>query len=153
MYEGDWSAAPLQSIGGEMGQIFPDPEATNFEPTELLGRLPYLREVLDTFECPLLAVRFLRLKAGSRIREHRDYKLALEDGEIRIHIPVHTNDEVDFRLNGKRLTLREGECWYVNTSLPHSVVNGGMADRIHLVLDCQVNEWLRSLFPAESAVG
>ena len=152
MYEGDWSAAPLRSIGGQMRQIFPDPQATDFAPTELLGRLAYYQEVLNTFECPLLAARFLRLRAGSRIREHRDYKLAFEDGEIRIHIPVHTNDRVDFRLNGKQLTLREGECWYLNTSLPHSVVNGGEADRIHLVLDCRVNDWLRSFFPGESSL-
>ena len=152
MYEGDWSAAPLRSIRGRTGQIFPDPEATEFEGTELLERLPYYRKVLSRFECPLLAARFLRLRRGSRIREHTDYKLGFEDGEIRVHIPVHTNDQVDFRLNGKRLTLREGECWYVNTSLRHSVENLGEADRIHLVIDCRVNDWVRSFFPAEPVI-
>lgn len=152
MYEGDWSALPLRSIGGESGQIFPDPEATNFAPTKVLGQTPYFQEVLDSFQCPLLAARLLRLRAGSRIREHRDYKLAFEDGEIRVHIPIHTNDLVDFRINGRRVILREGECWYVNTSLPHSVANGGEADRIHLVIDCRVDDWLKSFFPSESSL-
>jgi len=51
---------------------------------------------------------------------------------------------------GERVILREGECWYVNTSLPHRVANLGQTDRIHLVIDCEVNGWLRSFFPAES---
>jgi len=150
IYEGDWSALPLRSIGGQVNQIFPDPTARNFEPTEILRHSPYFQEVLDTFRCPLLAARLLRLKAGSRIREHTDYKLAFEDGELRMHVPVQTNDDVEFYVAGERVILREGECWYVNTSLPHRVANLGQTDRIHLVIDCEVNGWLRSFFPAES---
>ena len=150
VYEGDWSAVPLRSIGGQVAQIFPDPLARNFEPTEILRRCEYFQEVLDTFQCPLLAARLLRLKAGSRIREHTDYKLAFEDGELRVHIPIRTNDRVEFYVAGQRIVLAEGECWYVNTSLPHRVENLGETDRIHLVIDCEVNEWLRSFFSLES---
>jgi aspartyl/asparaginyl beta-hydroxylase (cupin superfamily) len=153
IFEGDWSAVPLRSIGGAMGQIFPDPEARNFEATEILRRCPYFQEVLKAFDCPLLAARLLRLKAGSVIREHTDYKLAYEDGELRVHIPVYTNDHVEFYVAGQRVILAEGECWYVNTSLPHRVANRGDADRIHLVIDCEVNDWLRTFFQAEVAAG
>jgi aspartyl/asparaginyl beta-hydroxylase len=149
MYEGDWSAVPLRSIGGELRQIFPDPEARNFAPTEILLRSPYFQEVLATFQCPLLAARLLRLKAGSSIREHTDYKLAFEDGELRIHVPIHTSDRVEFYVAGERVILAEGEAWYVNTSLPHRVANLGDTDRIHLVVDCEVNGWLRSFFPPQ----
>jgi Aspartyl/Asparaginyl beta-hydroxylase len=147
VYEGDWSVVPLRSIGGQARQIFPDPTARNFEPTEILARCPYFQEVVGAFQCPVLAARLLRLKAGSRIREHTDYKLAYEDGELRVHIPVHTNDRVEFYVAGQRVVLGEGECWYVNTSLPHRVDNMGEADRIHLVIDCEVNDWLRAFFP------
>jgi len=34
--------------------------------------------------------------------------------------------------------------------MPHSVENRGDTDRIHLVLELEVNEWLRSIFPPES---
>ena len=54
-------------------------------------------------------------------------------------------DRVDFRLNGERITLREGECWYLRLSDPHSVTNGGDTDRIRLVIDAAVNEWLMDL--------
>jgi aspartyl/asparaginyl beta-hydroxylase (cupin superfamily) len=148
IYQGDWSAVPLRSVGGQIGQIFPDPTARNFESTEILMRCPYFQEVLRAFDCPLLAARLLRLKAGSRIREHTDYKLAYEDGELRVHVPIHTNDGVEFYVAGQRIILAEGECWYVNTSLPHRVDNLGETDRIHLVIDCEVNDWVRSFFPA-----
>jgi hypothetical protein len=38
--------------------------------------------------------------------------------------------------------MKEGECWYLNFNLPHRVKNSGTADRIHLVIDCVVNDWL-----------
>ena len=145
-YEGDWSAAPLRSIGGRIDHIYADPVARDFAPTPLLTGCPYFQAVLAQFQCPLLGARLLRLKAGSRIREHTDLNLGYEDGEIRVHVPVHTNPGVEFYVAGQRVTLGEGECWYVNTSLPHRVVNRGAADRIHLVIDCVVDDWVRGIF-------
>ena len=143
-YEGDWSAVPLRSIGGRTDHIYPDPAAKNaFADTPLLARCPYIREVLATMRCPLQAVRFLRLKEGSVIKEHRDHELGFEDGEVRLHIPVITNPEVEFVLNQVRIIMNEGECWYLNVNQPHRVANRGAADRIHLVIDCVVNDWLR----------
>lgn len=49
-------------------------------------------------------------------------------------------------LDGKRIEMAEGEAWYLNFNLYHSVRNKGTAARIHLVIDCKVNEWFRSLF-------
>lgn len=143
-YVGDWSAVPLRSVGGRADQIYPDPTAKlSFADTPLLGRCPYIREVLDFFACPQQAVRFLRLKAGSVIKPHRDHELGFEDGEVRLHIPVRTNSEVHFILDGQRIVMSEGECWYNNFNLVHSVENRGPTDRIHLVIDCVVNDWLR----------
>jgi hypothetical protein len=65
---------------------------------------------------------------------------------VRIHIPVVTNPDVDFRLNGAPLTMEAGSAWYLRLSDPHSVVNGGGADRVHLVVDATVNDWLKDLF-------
>jgi hypothetical protein len=151
MFEGDWSALPLRSLGGRAGQIFPDPEADEaFADTPLLDLCPYVREVLARFDCPLLAVRFLRLKAGSIIREHRDFALDFEDGEVRVHVPVRTNPEVEFVVDGRRVDMAEGSCWYVNVNLPHRVANRGATDRVHLVIDCTVNDWLRRWFMQEA---
>lgn len=142
-YEGDWSGAALRSVGGQAGRLYPDPTAgAAFADTPLLARCPGARAALDQFCCPLLAVRFLRLGAGSRIREHRDLDLGYEDGEVRIHVPVSTDPAVDFVLDGRRVEMADGEAWYMDLNLPHSVVNRGPTPRIHLVVDCVVDGWL-----------
>jgi hypothetical protein len=149
-YEGDWSGVSLRSVGGAPGAIYPDPTTdAAFADTPVLGRCPSFQAVLAQFHCPLRSVRLLRLGGGSRIREHRDYKLGYEDGEVRIHIPVTTNPEVDFFVNARKLRMEVGESWYINFNLPHRVVNRGSTPRIHLVVDCVVNDWLRGLLPEE----
>src|SRR5262249_18049726 len=114
--------------------------------TPVLGRCTYFQEVLRSFECPLSSVRLLRLGAGARIREHTDLNLGYEDEEIRMHIPVATNPQAEFFLKGERVLMNSGECWYLNFNLPHRLYNGGTTDRVHLVIDCRVDEWVRALF-------
>src|SRR5690348_3878731 len=151
-YEGAWSVIPLRSVGGAARQIYPDPtKHDSFADTPHLARCPYVREVLGRFQCAQLAVRFLRLAPGSIIKEHKDFKLGFEDGEVRFHIPVITNPSVEFVLNGSRVIMNEGECWYLDLNLPHRVANRGTTDRIHLVVDCILNDWLRELLLRESA--
>jgi hypothetical protein len=151
VYEGDWSGVALRSVGGLSDKLYPDPMATaSYTDTDLLARCPYIQQVLATFECSLTAVRILRLRAGATIREHRDYKLGYEDGEVRIHIPIQTAPEVSFFLDGCEIPMGEGEAWYLNLNLPHRAQNNSSADRLHLVLDCVVNDWLtESLLAAE----
>ena len=73
---------------------------------------------------------------------HSDFALGYEDGEVRLHVPITTNPGARFRHNGAELSMRPGECWYVNVNRPHAVANDGEADRVHLVVDCLVNDWL-----------
>ena len=145
-YEGEWSGVALRAAKDAHLQLYPDPSAETYENTEMLARCAYLPEVIATFRCELESSRLLKLGAGARIREHRDYKLAFEDGVARIHIPVETNPQVEFRLDGKLLQMNAGEAWYLNFNLPHSVENNGAGERVHLVLDCIVNDWLREFF-------
>lgn len=146
-YTGEWSALSLRSLNGETDNIYispvPDPVYRN---TPLLENCTYHRHVLSFFQCPLLSVRLLKLKAGAVILEHKDAELCYEKGEIRIHIPVVTNPDVEFVLGGERIHLQEGECWYMNFNLPHSITNKGDSDRIHLVIDAKVNDWVKELF-------
>lgn len=150
-YEGEWIVASLRAVGGKAHTIYPDPTATNYMDTEILARCAYYREVLAFFQCELTAVRLMKLNPGSVIREHRDLRMGYEDGEARIHVPILTNPDVDFRLNGERMTMQPGEAWYLNFNLPHSVANNGATERIHLVIDCVVNNWLDELFAAASS--
>ena len=151
-YQGDWSAISFRSVGGRADHIYPDPTAgDSFADTPLLAGCPGVIQALVMLRCPQKSVRFLRLKAGSVIKEHRDYELGFEDGEVRLHIPVITNPDVEFFLAGERVVMLEGECWYLNVNQPHQVNNHGATDRIHLVVDCVVNDWLRELMLATAA--
>ncbi|MBC8009521.1 MAG: aspartyl/asparaginyl beta-hydroxylase domain-containing protein, partial [Burkholderiales bacterium] len=143
-YEGDWSVVALRSIGGRADQIYPDPTRNDFLDTSLMARCPYVSEVVDYFRCPKLAVRFLRVRPRSVVKEHRDHMLSFEDGEVRLHIPITTNPEVRFVVAGKRVIMGEGECWYNDFTELHSVHNDGDGDRVHLTIDCVLNDWLRA---------
>lgn len=72
----------------------------------LLERSAYIEQVVESFECSLGSVRFLKLEAGAVIDEHVDGGLCYEVGEARIHIPIVTNPELDFRLKGERVAQR-----------------------------------------------
>lgn len=146
-YGGQWRGAALRSASGSAGDLQAQSHTgAAFADTPLLDACPYFREVLAAFPCPLKSVRLLSLAPASFIREHSDRTLDYEDGEIRIHIPVETNPDVEFYVAGERLLLEEGRCYYVNVNLPHRVNNGGAAARIHLVIDATVDEWVHALF-------
>ena len=146
-YEGEWSALPLRSVNGRADSIIISPIAgSDYMDTIYLSECAYIKEVLAIFKCPLQAVRLLKLNAGAVIKEHRDAELCFEKGEIRLHIPVITSEEVEFYLEKERIYLKEGECWYMNFNLMHSINNKSSINRIHLVIDALVNDWVRELF-------
>ena len=144
-YHGTWSVLPLRMTAGaghEIAAIYPDPAATGFADTPLLARCPALAGVLRSLECPVGSARLMKLTPGSVIKPHRDHDLDPEHGRARLHVPVATNRDVDFRLNGTRVVMEAGECWFLRLSDEHSVANRGASDRIHLVIDVAVNDWL-----------
>lgn len=147
-YDGDWSVIALRAPAGAthpIQMILSPPGQADFTDTPALAASPYFRQVLAAFACPLLAVRLMRLTPGSVIKEHHDHDLSFEQGTVRIHVPVVTNDDVDFRLNGDPCPMPAGSAWYLRLSDPHSVANRGATDRIHMVIDAAANGWLRSL--------
>ena len=146
-YEGDWSVLPLRHAAGAthpVMQIYSDPTVSDYVDGPLLAHTPRIRAALAMFACPLQAVRLMRLSPGSRIKEHRDHDLRAEWGMARIHVPITTNPGVTFLLNRAPVTMAPGEAWYLRLSDPHAVDNRGDTDRVHLVIDAVVNDWLRA---------
>ncbi|TCM07484.1 aspartyl/asparaginyl beta-hydroxylase domain-containing protein [Sphingomonas sp. PP-CC-3G-468] len=147
-YDGTWEVLPLRMAAGAthpVMMIYADPTATEFVDAPALAHCPAFQAVLAAFHCPLQTARLMLLTPGSTIREHRDHDLSVEQGMARIHVPVTTNRHVDFRLNGKRVDMAVGEAWYLRLADRHSVANDGTTDRVHLVIDCEVNDWLAAL--------
>jgi Aspartyl/Asparaginyl beta-hydroxylase len=153
-YDGDWSVIPLRGQAGAahpVMMIYSDPTCRNFEDTPMLTACPYFQQVLASFPAPLQAVRLMRLTVGSVIKEHSDLELSFEEGTVRIHVPVVTNAGVEFYLNRNRVVLEAGSAWYLRLSDPHSVVNRGTADRVHMVIDAEVNDWVRDVLATAAA--
>jgi hypothetical protein len=126
--------------------IYPDPTCEQFVDTPFLLSCDYFQHVLSQFRCPLRNARLMRLGPGSVIKEHTDPDLSFEQGFVRIHIPVVTNKDVVFLLNRRRFDLEAGSTWYLRLSDPHSVLNQGTSDRVHLVIDAVVDDWARQVF-------
>ena len=146
-YNGDWKVISLYAQNGEESNIFAlSASNSKISETSILKRCHYFKEVIDSFKCPILTARILRLGVGAEIKPHRDHELGYEDGNFRLHIPIATNANVKFILDGTKLTMLPGECWYTNVNYVHSVTNTGNSDRVHLVIDGGRNEWSDRLF-------
>jgi len=150
-YSGKWTSIALMAHGGKSDAIYAFPNGN--EPiinTEVLEYCDYFKSILDDFLFEKTAVRLLQLAVGAEVKPHSDHCLGYEDGSFRLHIPIITNSEVEFILDGNRIIMNEGECWYIDANFVHSVANRGTNNRIHLVIDGVRNEWTDQLFFKEA---
>jgi hypothetical protein len=152
-YTGSWAVLPLRSPGGDHKNPVPDLIGeSEYRDTIYIKQFPSVKNLVLTIKCPVMSVRFLNLQAGAVIKQHTDAGLAFEKGEARLHFPVITNPDVEFYCEDDRIFLNEGECWYLNANLPHRVSNNSSSDRIHLVIDCRVNDWLAQLITSSENI-
>jgi len=147
-YEGDWDVIPLRGPADAQHpamMIVTTPGQRNFADTQALASCPYFRELIDSFQAEIRGARLLRLTPGSMLKEHTDHENTEDDGVLRIHIPVVTNPDVVFLLNGTRVAMEAGSAWYLRLRDPHSVANRGATDRVHLLVDAVMNARLEAM--------
>ena len=153
-----YNVIPLRAPAHQVDSSHPFPPPANdyadgswcdWLDTAALKASPYLASVIDTFKAHTTVnlVRVLRLAPGNIVQEHTDPTLGLqiEKAMIRLTVPIQTNDQVDFFLNGEPVPMNPGECWYLRLTDPHKVVNAGTTDRVNLTIDVIPNEWVRSM--------
>lgn len=113
--------------------------------TPLRESLPELEPIIRLVPGEHQRVRLMRLEpGGGELTRHAD----ITDPEagtwqgrlLRIHIPLVSTPQVLFSswtLKGEQYTrhMGVGEAWYLDTRKPHTAVNGGQTERIHLVVD------------------
>lgn len=155
-YTGNWDVLPLRCQHQHVNahpilQGFAIAEGNEWENLPVMVQCPEIQNLFTQLQCPIKAARLMRLKAGAEIKPHRDHELSIEFDEARLHVPVHTSDAVSFLVDKKIIPMRAGELWYFNADQVHEVYNRGSEDRINLVIDCVVNEWLREKIMAGSA--
>jgi hypothetical protein len=148
-HAGEWTGIALHSMGGK-NSVFPSsPGLDQYQETEHLRQTPYFKEILDELKCPKEVVRILFLPPGGHIKDHFDFHTNFQFGLVRLHIPILTNPDVAFIIEGHRMKWNPGELWYGDFSRVHSVKNDSQIVRVHIVMDVLINDFLLSLFPAD----
>ena len=79
-------------------------------------------------------IMLARMAPGGVIHPHRDGNPAAK-WPHKIHVPILTNDEVTFYVDGVGYHFAEGEVVEVNNMGLHAVENRGDTDRIHLIFE------------------
>ena len=138
----------------------PEKLAWELADSPLRAQLPSFEPIISCFP-GAHRIRLMRLApGGGELARHADITDAdagVEDGKLlRVHLPLKTNPAVRFEcwlLSGERQEARmgAGEAWVLDTRKPHTAVNGGSEERIHLVIDCESSGELRRLLRAGSA--
>ena len=102
---------------------------------------PQLQPVMDAavasygFRKPVFAKAMLaRLEAGQRIDPHTDGAGSNERCH-KIHVPLVTNPQALFFVDGENRHLEAGRAYEVNNIVPHGAVNGGDKDRVHFIFE------------------
>lgn len=156
-----WSALSLRGYSADPSFIT-KPEEMNdkwkaqnsnkefsLQDTSLYANFPEVRTMLnELFDGEIHRVRFMKLTpGGGELKRHTDQvdpDCGNQLGQlVRIHFPIITNDKVDFSTWGvgaMKITnrMKIGEFWMLDTRKPHTVINNGDSDRIHLVVDVMV---------------
>jgi quercetin dioxygenase-like cupin family protein len=145
-FSGNWQVISLRSQTGNAEDVLAHNSDTSFKDTPLLKECNYFGSLLDEMLFEKESVRLLRLAPGSSIKEHRDRGLAYRFDCFRLHIPIVTDARVEFKVGEHLIEMQQGECWYADFDLPHSVHNLSDKHRVHLVIDGKRNAWTDALF-------
>lgn len=145
-YEGNWSAVSLLSFSGESADLNVHDYQYAYKPTPLLEHCGAFNDILQRFQTTLYSVRLMKLAKCSVIKTHTDVGTGYEEGIVRLHVPVQTDESIYVVSDGKKVRFEAGCCYYLDASKPHSVHNASTIDRVHLVIDCKLNMWLKEVF-------
>ncbi len=88
----------------------------------------YTQEILNSLSPNLFRARYMRLLPKSCYSVH-------EDNSWRLHIPLSTNPNCYFLFfdQPEFIRLEVGSAYLVNTTRPHTYINGGTTERLHIV--------------------
>lgn len=118
--------------------------------TTLLQRLPCAQAFLKSFGLDYMWVRLAKLQPNAFLWEHRDYQELKKTERLRLHIPIVTNRFSTMIVGDARIHLAAGYMWKLNPAHRHGAGNFGKEDRIHILIDCYMNDALKSLLRSET---
>jgi Aspartyl/Asparaginyl beta-hydroxylase len=103
--------------------------------------MPIVKELEEKLDGKMGMVMLIKSPGGKDVLKHVDsgeYILRI----ARHHIPIITNENVVFVVDGIEKHLPAGECWEINNNKNHGVYNKGKEDRVHLLIDIMPNKFL-----------
>ena len=138
--ESHWSPHPqkfkgndaliLLSSGGTINDLNYGP----MEFTPCMKQLPYLQQVLESFNTVIGRTRLMRLAPGEKVSRHSDVSLYWWH-RFRIHVPIVTDPRVKFYCEDTHVHMQAGESWTFDNWRYHEVHNDSDITRVHLVID------------------
>ena len=69
------------------------------------------------------------VRPGKSIPVHTDNA---RECDPRVHVPIETNNEAVFVVDGEEVQMEVGSAYLINPRLPHAVYNRGLINRTHL---------------------
>ena len=98
---------------------------------------PVVSELMANFHGCIVYQRMLSVvMPGNYIEPHRDQQAPY--WLCRVHVPLHTNEQSDFIVDGKSHRMDVGMAYRVNTLAEHSVFNNGNSPRTHFMFDVRL---------------
>jgi hypothetical protein len=153
-----WSAVSLKGYSNDVHFIGSPNEkkvrkkygdSFTLQETALMNEFPEVRKIIKLLGGNVERVRFMKLRSGEgELTRHTDLEdkvFGVTAGKVmRLHFPIITNDRVEFtmwNLRGEKEIhrMKVGKAYYLDTRKPHSAINRGKKERIHLVIDNHVN--------------
>jgi hypothetical protein len=153
--KGHWAAISLKGYGSDKmaigkGGVLGTQTESVLQETALYDELN-IGSILEQIPAETERVRLMSLKRGTKITKHTDkVDQDIKTGKIiRLHIPVITDENIICQtwLSGgmAEFRMKRGECWWLDVSRPHAVINNSEIDRLHIVIDCFNNDTLREV--------
>ncbi len=85
-------------------------------------------------------VMVVKMKPGGRIDQHWDGGAYAHHFD-RFHLCLQGDEGNRFTCDGATVAMLPGELWWFNHQLPHSAHNDSPNERIHLIIDAQVQQY------------
>jgi hypothetical protein len=101
---------------------------------------PIIETIVETYYPPggfVLRAMVAKLVAGGVIAPHKDIHASFAVAH-RIHVPLVTNDLVDFTIDDEAFHLQEGIAYEISNLDTHGVANRSAEDRVHFIFDYAV---------------
>ena len=101
--------------------------------------IPQLRPLIFNLMARCEAVRLggvliTKIPPGGKVLPHADKGWHPEYYNVKLYIPIQTNSRVVNRVEDEQVVMEEGDCWYFDHTVVHSVENDGDDDRMTLII-------------------